>query len=344
MRIGMLFHKDPLGPATGIDLVRLTALSSGLSRLGATVSVVAPVAQEGRLSKGIAVLPLAALQEAGRFQVVKACYHFSLELAQGYRGPLVCRLVRVVDERLPERDANQRQRLLACQELARARAVGLVCNNRENAARWRALYGTAQRIALLPTGCQAVIPPLGTNPYGSGLPALLFLGSLAAPRMASLLNAAAQRLAGVMRVHLVGKNKTGLYGGTVVPLSPLIADHGELPEEEVWNYVRYARFGLALAAGPYPFDNDLSKIATYVRGGLPVLGEERIANLGLASRYGVCRVFGYGDVQDLESKARAALPRDTAWAGASLERFIRARSWDRLAANLLRFLETVVPA
>jgi hypothetical protein len=342
MRIAMLFHKDPSGPATGIDLVRLAALSSGLARLGAQVSVVAPVAREGQLVNGIAVLPLEALHEPGRFHVVKACYHFSMELVQGYDGPLVCRLVRVVDEQLPERDALQRGRLLACQETARIRGVGMVFNNRENAARWRARYGTAQRIALIPTGCRAAIPPPGQNPYDSGPPALLFLGSLAAPRMVALLNDAAERLAGEMAVHLVGKNKSGLYGSAVVPLSPLVTDHGELPEEDVWNFVRHARLGLALASGPHPFDNDLSKIATYVRGGLPVLGEERIVTMALARRYGVCQEFRYGDAAGLARQARKALSREMALPETALERLNRLRSWDRLAGILFRFLGKVV--
>jgi len=122
--------------------------------------------------------------------------------------------------------------------------------------------------------------------------------------MVNLLNAAAERLAGIARIHLVGLNKTCMYGGDEdCLLGPLVLDHGELPEEEIWDYVRNARFGLALATGPHAFDNDISKIFTYLRGGAPVLSEEPIVNNELIRRTGYGRVFRYGDIEDLVSAA-----------------------------------------
>lgn len=342
MRVGMLSHKNPLGPPSSIDLVRLGALSLGLVRLGARVCVVAPVQREGRLPNGVPVLPLDVLTDPGRFDVVKACYHFSLELVQDYHGPLVCRLVRVVDEVLPERDALQRDRLLACQETARVRALGIVLNNRANAVRWRERYGTGQRTVLIPTGCRSILPAMGPNPYPPGPPVLLFLGSLAAPRMVHLVNEAARLLAGDMTVHLVGKNKSGLYGESHAPLSRLVVDHGEMPEEAALDFVRHAHLGLAMAAGPHAFDNDLSKLLTYVRCGLPVVGEEGIVNLNLAKRYGQYRMFRHGDVGDLVAKAQGMLPGNRAMAAASGERLVRACSWDRQAGILHRFLESIL--
>ncbi len=337
MRVGLLFHKDPLQPAAGVDLIRLRALAEGLRRQGADASVVAPVDREARLGS-ISVEPLGALAEPGRFDVVKACYHFSLELLGEYDGPVVCRLVRVVDELLPQRDEPCRKRLLACQDIARERARGVVCNNRLNARRWRERYGSRQQLAIIPTGCPAQLPPLGPDPYGPGPPPMLFLGSVAAPRMVDLLNAAADRLRGEARIHHVGRNKTGLYGGAGT-LSPLIVQHGEAPEDQTWDFARWARLGLALAAGPDAFDNDLSKVVAYVRAGLPVLGEERLANAGLFLRRGFGAEFRYGDAAHLAQQTRRLLaasfegqsPGVMAWAA-------RGHSWDRRAAALTRFL------
>jgi len=341
MRLAFLFHKDPLHAPASIDLIRLRALAAGLRARGVEVAVVAPVRASAWLPGPVPVLPLAVLGEKGRFDVLKACYHFSLELLGDYDGPLVCRLVRVVDEQLPERDASVRARLLACQELARERAAGIVLNNRLNAERWRVRYGRRQRLCLLPAGCPATLPPPGPSPYAPGLPPLLFLGSVASARTALLLNEAAERLSGRAAVHLVGRNKTALYGASC-GLSPRIAQHGERPEPEVWDYVRHARLGLELAAGPEPFDNELSKIIAYVRAGLPVLGEERLANAGLFLRRDFGALFRYGDAAHLRTRAEELLARD--FEPRRREIMVRAaatHSWERRAIVLERFLRVL---
>jgi len=343
LRIGLLFHKEPLAAAAGIDLVRLRGLSLGLARQGADVAIVAPVAREGGRLGPVPVLPLAVLAEPGRFDVLKACYHFSLELLGRYDGPLICRLVRVVDEASPERDAPFRGRLLAAQAVARERAWGIVCNNAVNVRRWRRRYGEGQRTAVIPTGCPAALPPLGPNPFDLGLPSALFLGSLASGRMAAMLSEAAERLRGQAVVHFVGRNKTGLYAGRTIPVSPLVAVHGEVEERATWDYVRHARIGLALAAGPEVFDNDLSKIVAYLRGGLPVLGEARLANARLFCRCGLGAVFRYGDGRDLAAKAATLLATDFTACRSSVMADTAARfSWDGLAAALLSFCQRSV--
>jgi hypothetical protein len=344
LRIGLLFHKDPLLPAASIDLVRLRALSQGMRRLGADVSIVAPVARTGRLGP-IPVLPLDILADKGRFDILKACYHFSLELLDRYDGPLVCRLVRVVDARLPMRDASVRERLLACQEIARERARGVICNNAMNVRRWRKRYGPGQHTVVIPTGCPVVLPPPGPSPFVPGLPPILFLGSLASGHMAAMLSEAAERLQGQAVIHFVGKNKTGLYAGRDIPVSPRIVVHGEVEEDAVWSYVRHARIGLALAAGPELFDNDLSKIVAYLRGGLPVLGEARLANARLFARPGFGAVFRYGDGADLENKARQLLRIDFDERRTSImSTMVTGHSWDQRAEALLEFCRHVVAA
>jgi glycosyltransferase involved in cell wall biosynthesis len=343
MHIGFLFHKTPVENPSSIDQVRLQALARGLTRLGARVTIVAPVSRPGSLDESISVLPLQALSGTPGFDVLKVCYHFSMEQIRDYRGLLVCRLVRVVDDRLPERDGSQRERLLAAQMLAAQRADGMIFNNPENAERWRAMYGHAQKIALIPTGCPLEIPVPGPNPFDRKLPVMLFLGSLASSRMIHLINEAAERLHGRIAVHMIGKNKSRLYGGKFLPLSPLIRDHGEKPEEAVWDYIRYARIGLALAAGPDVFDNDLSKIMSYVRGGLPILCEERIPNVKQALQSGLARTFGFGDAGDL---ARAAVMMESSPANNAdsdvMQSFCSHNSWSRRAEVLYCYLKKVI--
>jgi hypothetical protein len=304
MRVGIVFHKNPFGPPTGIDLVRLRAVAGALSRKGIELEIVAPVEREGELENGVPVRGLSVLRQSGRYDLVKTCYHQSIMLVEDYRGPVVSRIVRVVDERLPERDDDSRETLLACQERIKTRASALALNNIENAFRWSELYGDTFPIVLTPTGCPAEIPASTGNPFENKKPVALFLGSLAAVRMVQMLNSAAQRLQGLAEVHLVGLNKACMYGGDEeCLLDPLIIDHGERMESEVWDYICHAAVGLALATGPHAFDNDVSKILNYLRGGLPVLSEEPILNNDLVheTRYG--ETFEFGDIDMLIEKA-----------------------------------------
>jgi glycosyltransferase involved in cell wall biosynthesis len=238
-----------------------------------------------------------------------------------------------VDDRLPERDDPFREKLLKCQEIIKNRSNVLVLNNDQNRDRWRTLYGSEPRIALIPTGCPAELPPIHHNPYPADRPVMLFLGSVASPRMVEMINAATRALRNTCAVHLVGLNKACLYGGdSTCALDPDIIDHGERSEREIWDYVRHANIGLALATGKHAFDNDVSKIVNYLRGGLPALSEEPIINNDLIQTTGFGRVFRFGDVDDLVSKAKEILSHSFDGQRDSVARFmVEEHSWDRRA-------------
>ncbi len=312
MRVGIVFHKNPFSEPTGIDLVRLRAIAGGLIKRGIQAEIISPVTEEGTIAGSIPVRTLDVLTKStSRYDAIKTSYHYSIELIRDYAGPVVSRIVRVVDDRLPERDEPFRQRLLECQQLIRDRASVLILNNPENRDRWKAMYGDKPRVELIPTGCPANIPEIGGNPYNEKKPVMLFLGSVAAPRMVRMINHAASALNGLCAVHLVGLNKACLYGGDEnCVLNPLVLDHGELQEQAIWDYIRHASIGLALATGPHAFDNDVSKILNYLRGGLPVLSEELIVNNELVRKTGLGTTFAFDDAEDLAKKAGDLLRTD----------------------------------
>jgi glycosyltransferase involved in cell wall biosynthesis len=333
MRIGIVFHKNPFLEPTGIDLVRLRAIAGGLITRGIKAEIISPVAEEGTIDHLVPVRGLSALSDPGRYHLIKTSYHYSIELIRDYTVPLVSRIVRVVDGELPERDAHFRKRLLACQETIRERSSVLVLNNAENRDRWQALYGDKPRIQLIPTGCPAEIPRPRKNPYLGKTPVMLFLGSVAAPRMVHMVNQAASLLEGQCVIHLVGLNKACMYGGDdYCVLDPRVVDHGELPEPEVWDYIHHASVGLALATGPHAFDNDVSKILNYLRGGLPVLSEEPIINNELVRQTGLGTTFAFGDVRDLAAKAGELLQTNFQGKKQEVMQFMASEhSWDRRA-------------
>jgi glycosyltransferase involved in cell wall biosynthesis len=344
MRVAIVFHKNPFGPPVGIDLVRLRAVAGALSRKGIEVEIVAPVDREGELEKGIPVRGLAVLRQSGRYDLVKTCYHQSIMLVEDYKGPVVSRIVRVVDQKLPERDDDSRETLLACQERIKTRASALALNNIENAFRWSELYGDGLPIVLTPTGCPAEIPASRGNPFENGKPVVLFLGSLAAVRMVQMLNHAARRLQGLAEVHLVGLNKACMYGGDEeCLLDPLVIDHGERMESEVWDYIRHAAVGLALATGPHAFDNDVSKILNYLRGGLPVLSEEPILNNDLVheTRYG--ETFEFGDVDMMIEEAISLIEHPPTERREDVMRFMATEhSWDKRVETYVELFNRIL--
>lgn len=346
MRVAIVFHKNPCAHPVGIDLVRLRAIARGLMSRGVETEIVSPVECDRILDGFIPVRPLRALREEGRYDVVKTSYHDSIMLVEDFAGPIVSRIVRVVDERLPKRDEQVREKLLHCQSLIRSRSAALVLNNEENRKRWHEMYGDALPTRIIPTGCPAVLPDAGGNPYPPGPPPILFLGSLAAPRMVHMLNAVARQLRGSATVHLVGRNKARMYGGDRdCMLDQLIVDHGEKVEDEVWPYIMHAAVGLALATGIDPFDNDVSKIFNYLRGGLPVVSEHPIVNNWLVEQTGMGRVFGHGMITELVASVHSLLdcPPELKTRMAAMRFMAEHHSWDRRVESYMELFSLVLP-
>lgn len=329
MRVGLLFPHDPRARPPGIDLVRLLALGRGLRALGMQADVLAPVARAGRW-RGLPLLPLAALREARAYDLVKTCYHQAVFLAEGYAGPLVARLVRVVDERHPARDARRRAELLRAQEIVAMRAQAVALNNPENLQRWRGLYGEGPPALLAPTGCPARLPALGPDPFGLARPAVVYAGSLASPRQAAMLGRVALALGGRARVHFAGRNKSGLYGHRVA-LPPLVIDHGEQPPRRMWDFLRWADAGLVLAVGPQAFDNDSSKALHYLRAGLPLVCEAPVLQGPLAEGLGLGRIRAHSDAAGLAEALAGLLaaPPGPGRRRAAQAHMARQHGWER---------------
>lgn len=331
MKVGMLFHKNPLSPPSSIDRIRLRAISSGLIRKGIETEVLAPVDHDDVMEGSIPVRPLHHILK-GHYDIIKTCYHFSIELIQDYEGPIVSRIVRVVDARLPERDENWRERLMRCQERISQRSSVLVLNNVENQRRWQLFYGHSLPVILVPTGCPALIPLPRKNPFDEKKRKILFLGSIAAPRMMAMMNTLAARLEHKAQIHLVGLNKLHWYGTEEkCDFHPSIVQHGEVLEKDIWDYIYHADMGLALATGLHAFDNDLSKIWNYLRGGLPVLSEAPVLNNDMIRQSGLGKIFRFGDMEDLIANAISLLenPPTPERRNAAMEFMSTEHSWER---------------
>ena len=344
MRIAIIFHKDPFAPPTGIDLVRLRAISFGLLERGMRTEIIAPIFSPTMLDGRIPVYGLDRLKNPVPYDIVKTCYHDSIRLVPKGTGNIVSRIVRVVDHDLPKRDERFRANLLECQEQILSKAHTVIFNNEENRSRWLRMYGESVKTTIVPTGCPSVIPSPGKTPYETDKKVILFLGSIASPRILTMLNELAERIVGIAEIHLVGLNKSRMYGGGAdSKLDPLIVTHGAKPEIETWDYIYHADMGLALATGPHPFDNDISKIYSYLRGGLPTLSEEPILNNELVVGLGYGDVFSYGDMDALVSRCEAILNNPPLERRGRVMRFmVKEHSWDERVGRYINLFEKIV--
>ncbi len=343
-RIGILFHKTPFVSPSGIDQVRLRAISSGLAKLGFETEILAPVLTGGALENGIPVRPVSVLSNSGRYHLIKTSYHGSLKYLDSFDGPVVSRIVRVIDEKLPERDEANRSELIHFQEVIRDRSDVVVVNNEENRQRWIDIYGDKTPVELVPTGCPAVIPSPGASPFNGTRRNILFLGSIAAPRMLYLLNEAARRLEHLADIHLIGLNKVCMYGGDdSCALDSRIKDHGEKPEHELWNYIFHADLGLAFATGLHAFDNDVSKIINYLRGGLPVVSESPIINNELVKKTDFGIIFDHGNVDDMVRACERIISGSFKRRQASVMSFMACEhSWERRSQAYARIFDRLL--
>jgi glycosyltransferase involved in cell wall biosynthesis len=100
---------------------------------------------------------------------------------------------------------------------------------------------------------------------------------------------------------------------------------------------------LALATGTHKFDNDLSKIINYLRGGLPVLSEEPIVNNDLIRQTGFGKIFRFGDVNDLATKAKELIMDPNQSNRESVMRFmVKEHSWDNRVEVYLKLFQAIL--
>ena len=310
MKIGIVFHKEPVNTLNSIDNIRLKEITQGLQLLGFDVEIVAGVKGRELIFNDIPVVPLDYLAEEGRYRVIKTCYHTSIDLISKYSGKVISRIVRVVDNKKPERDGANRKRLLYLQELISRRSCALVFNNKENIERWQALYGRHSRCYIVQNGCPRKIPLNLINPYCKNAKIVLFLGSICALRIGKILNQLAVTLPDDIEIHLIGKNKLNIYAPeSGFTLSDKIVNHNQMNESDIWNYIYHADIGLVIATGPYSFDNDFCKVYSYLRGGLPVLSEQNVVNNDQILKCNYGQIFSFDQIDDLRKRLFSMLKK-----------------------------------
>lgn len=340
LRIALVYKKCASADIAGMDLIRWTEIGSQFLALGCEVDLVTHQPDGVSHLRGLPVRDARAVNWDD-YDAVKVCYHHSIDLVPPHRR-MTARLCRVVDETLPARDSGRRAEILEQQDRISEIATFVAVNDAENANRWRARYGDAQQLLIVPGACPEVIPKPQASPYRSGRRIVLFCGSLTSQRFPAVLNRVAKLLLAhdqTIEVHLVGRDRLHLYGGAAEPLDPnLVHIHPPVDHLACWQYIHHADVGLALAPSSDSFEGELTKIYYYLRGGLPVVTESAALNCHLVEETGHGRVVNYDDSADLVQGIVAALELPTG--DAATMRYMRTRhSWRQRAQVHLRAWE-----
>jgi predicted deacetylase/glycosyltransferase involved in cell wall biosynthesis len=321
-----------------MDMIRWVSLGRALRGFGVEVDLVTD-RPDG--VGAIADVPVVASAAADwdAYDLVKVCYQPSLRIVPPHRSTLV-RMCRVVDQVYPTRDDGHREELLRLQEETARRARWVAFNDATNEQRWCERYGYRQATVRTPTGCPDTIPEPGPNPYPPGPPVLLHCGSLTSPRLADAIErlAEATRRSGLaVRIAHLGRNRLHVYGAAGRVLDRRVIDLGEVDVDKTWSYIHHASVGIALAPSEHAFESELSKVYYYLRGGLPVVTEDSVANRHLVEQTAHGAIARYDDpaswIAAIEHALRlpAREPRVMQW-------MVERHGWARRARTYLDLL------
>lgn len=341
-KIAIVYTKNPLKKIYTMDLIRWYAMSKALAGMGYCVDMVTSEGSESRqICDNVHVVPITDVVWRD-YCVVKVCYQRTIEFVSKHHFTIV-RLARVVGSDATSRDIIHHDELLKCQELIATRASALIVNDEVNRERWLNIYGNNVPIYLIPTGCPTHIPEIKMSPFEKKRPTALYIGHLSSKRIIKMLNSIGAALTKKgWDLVVVGPNKTSYYCDRKYELNREVCKYvGPVTFDDSWAYMQHSDVGIALAPGPYVFENETSKLYFYLRAGLPVACESQISNVDVVMDLKWGRVFEYGDVEDaadviISLGHRAHLSDDRKMV---INNTIEKHSWDRRCQILCNIIE-----
>ena len=189
-----------------------------------------------------------------------------------------------------------RRRLYEAQQQIQATSQCVVMQTESNRELWDQEFGGGDKVVMIPSATDRVIPPPGANPFGGFREKIaIYIGHLYY-REQRAVNLDWQHRLNRLGAAL-GRRRIRLFF-----LGPGYVDEiddqavtvlGRVPNERVWDYQYFADVGVVLAQGPVQ-RNESAKIYYYLRTGLPVVSEAPVpnnhviqeANAGLIVEYG----------------------------------------------------------
>jgi hypothetical protein len=331
---------DDIAPA--MDHIRFRRMAEALARRGHQVDVLMDVPEPVDVAQNLRYIPYRSADFAA-YDVIKTSFHRGFQNLQKWGGGdhpfIVSKLGSVVGSGpVPGVHffGSVREGLYEIQLQVAAHSRYVTVLTDESARLWRNEHGDDPPLLMVPTGVDAVLPPLGLNPYlarGIAEPVVLFAGHVYDRDKQGEVNAIWQdrlnRLGSALKPH--GLRLVAMGSGLVDRLDPELVLHvGQIDAAEFWDWQRHASVGVVVAHGAVQ-DNESSKIYYYLRTALPIVCERPVPNAWLIEQMGCGRLV---DLDDMEGMAQAAAdlvrkPPDTTGLP---ERMARDFSWDARAA------------
>lgn len=323
--------------------IRLYRMAAALARRGHEVDIVVGHHDERRaLGTRLHEVPVRAVKWTD-YQVVKTFFHRGFESLCGTGGgdhPFIISKLGSVVGSAPTEGVHffgaERKRLYATQqEIARRSRVVTILTPR-SIELWKREHGDKPQVLMVPTGVDAVIPPIRSNPYrklGIEGPIALYAGHLYSATSQPSVNVMWQnklnRIGAMLRrrgITLVamGTGRTDLLDPEAVVFA------GTMNADEVWDWQRHAQAGLVIALGDVQH-NESSKIYYYLRTGLPVVCERSVPNSPIIEETGMGKLVDYDNLEAYADAVEAVVRNPPI--NPDIERYMVAHhSWDTRAA------------
>jgi glycosyltransferase involved in cell wall biosynthesis len=350
VRIACMPCRVPESPVA-MDGLRVFRMSEALARRGHSVDIVtdrrsAPIERGPRLR----LVPLDGVRWSD-YDVVKTVFHQGFDTLVATGGGdhpfIISKLGSVVGRQLTPGvhfHGDVRETLYATQQEIAKRSRFVTILTKESIALWTREHGLNPPVLFVPTGVDAEIPPIRSNPvreHGINEPVVLYAGHLYnltdQPEVNRVWQDRLNRLGRALRRHGLRLVAMG-PGATDLLDADAVLHVGAVPADTVWDWQRHASVGVALAQGLVQ-DNESSKIYYYLRTGLPVVCERQIPNAWIVEHTGHGAVTSYDDVDEM-ADAAAKLVADRPARPDVIEWVIRQHSWDARAARYDAVLQT----
>lgn len=271
--------------AQTMDTIRWLKISESLAELGYKVDMITNEESQKiiKISGNLRRLPYSKFNWKG-YSVIKTLFQegfHSLEKTGGQNHPFIISKTTVVG-----RHNNPsvhftgwtRWRLSSIQRRMNNKAKYITVLTKESAMLWSKEYGQ-RKILIVPTGVDKNIPEKGRNPYKFKEKVVLFTGNIRNYQQRKV-NARWQEILNTIGKHLSKENIKLCFigtGDTKKLNKSYVTCLGSIENKIIWDYLRYANCGIALAEGS-PQNFESSKIYYYLRAGLPVVCEDPIPN------------------------------------------------------------------
>ena len=340
LRIATVYKRDLFErfTPTKMSTIRWLRISECLAARGHQVDMIMNgVGLESRTTPNLRSIPF-SLVDWNRYDVIKTLFHGGFESLMAEGGGnhpfIISKLGSVVGDR-DDTDGvyffnGEREQLYTIQEQIRERSRYVTLLTTASRRLWEHHFGRDDKLLHVPTGVDREVPAPRWNPYQQFRePIAVYIGNIYGLTQRDVNERWQERLNSIGRLlRQRGIRLCYIGTGHVDRIDPAaVTVLGEVDNDDMWDYQRFAQVGLVLAQG-LTQHNESSKMYYYLRTGLPIVSESPVPNNFLIQSTGMGYVADYGDDHMLADMVESAIhhpwPREE-----GINYVVQNHSWDQ---------------